>query len=86
MELPAAEATTCNSKKRKKSGPTTPEQAKRLKPVQRGEEMLESGWNFYTPRISVLFDQLQQPITLNELIELLHYATLGKTGGIKQPR
>ncbi|KAM9857028.1 RNA exonuclease 5 [Aulostomus maculatus] len=37
------------------------------------------------PRVSVLPDRLQHPITLKELTELLHYAALGKTGGITQP-
>lgn len=81
MEL-SSSAATCNGKKRKSIAPTVHEKAKRLKTVQEGEETLECGRS----RISVQPDRLQQPITLNELMELLHYAALGKTGGIKQPR
>lgn len=81
----AAEA-TCNRKKRKNISPTAHEEAKRLKTVQDGEEALEVGPSSSSPRISVLLERLQQPITLKELTELLHYAALGKTGGIKQPR
>ncbi|XP_070780888.1 RNA exonuclease 5-like [Enoplosus armatus] len=84
MEPPSA-AATCNRKKRKNLTPTAQEEAKRLKAVQEGEEALECGRSSRSPRISVPLDRLQQPITLNELTELLHYAALGKTVGIKQP-
>ncbi|XP_035516931.1 RNA exonuclease 5-like [Morone saxatilis] len=79
----AAAAATCNREKRKNIVPPAQERAKRLKTVQEGEETLECVSR--SPRISVLLDRLQQPITPNELMELLHYAALGKTGGIKQP-
>uniref|UniRef100_A0A3Q2TA70 RNA exonuclease 5 n=2 Tax=Fundulus heteroclitus TaxID=8078 RepID=A0A3Q2TA70_FUNHE len=36
-------------------------------------------------RLSVRPGRLQQPITLAELVELLHFAALGKAGGLKQP-
>ncbi|XP_045903251.1 RNA exonuclease 5-like isoform X2 [Micropterus dolomieu] len=81
----SAATATCNGQKRKSNAPTAHERAKRLKIVQEGEETLECGRSFRSPRISVLLDHIQQPITLNELTELLHYAALGKTGGIKQP-
>ncbi|TKS68559.1 RNA exonuclease 5 [Collichthys lucidus] len=81
----AAAATTCNRKKRKSVTTTTHEDAKRLKTVQGGEETPECGRSSRSPRISVLLSHPQQPITLNELTELLHYAALGRTGGIKQP-
>lgn len=76
----------CNRNKRKNATPTSHEKAKRLNTVQEGEETLECGHLSGSPRISVRLDRLQQPITLNELTELLHYAALGKTGGIRQPR
>ncbi|CAN9510580.1 unnamed protein product [Ophioblennius macclurei] len=61
------------------------QEAKRLKTEQTGDEELQRGRASGPPRVSVLLDRLQQPITLRELAELLHYAALGKTGGIKQP-
>lgn len=85
MELPLA-AATCNRNKRQNVSPLAHEDAKRLKTVQGGDDMPEGGHWSRPPRISVPLDRLQQPITLNELTELLHYATLGKSGGIKQPR
>lgn len=78
-------AAGCNGKKRKNTAPTAHEEAKRLKIGQESEETPEYGHSSRSPQISVLLDRLQQPITLNELTELLHYAALGKTGGIKQP-
>uniref|UniRef100_A0A3Q3WQX0 Exonuclease domain-containing protein n=1 Tax=Mola mola TaxID=94237 RepID=A0A3Q3WQX0_MOLML len=84
MELPLA-AATCNRNKRQNVSPLAHEDAKRLKTVQGGDDMPEGGHWSRPPRISVPLDRLQQPITLNELTELLHYATLGKSGGIKQP-
>ncbi|XP_042341648.1 RNA exonuclease 5-like [Plectropomus leopardus] len=81
----AAAGATCNRKKRKNNSPTAHEDAKRLKTGQESEETLECGPSSCSPRISVLLDRLRQPITQNELTELLHYAALGKTGGIKQP-
>ncbi|XP_044046219.1 RNA exonuclease 5-like [Siniperca chuatsi] len=82
---PSSAAATCNRTKRKNISLTSHEKAKRLKTVQEGEETPECVRSSCSPRISVLLDRLQQPITLNELMELLHYAALGKTGGIKQP-
>lgn len=79
-------AVTCNRNKRKNVATTAHDKAKRLKTVHGSEETLECGHLSRSPWISVLLDRLQQPITLNELTELLHYAALGKTGGIKQPR
>ncbi|KAM9363753.1 RNA exonuclease 5 [Symphorus nematophorus] len=81
----SAAATTCNGEKRKNVDPTAEETAKRLKTVQEGEETSECGRSSCSPRVSVPLDRLQQPITVSELTELLHYAALGRTGGIKQP-
>ncbi|KAG7222562.1 hypothetical protein INR49_016159, partial [Caranx melampygus] len=82
----AAAATTSHREKRKSTAPTGHEEAKRLK-TERGDERVEEERVHppRTPRISVPLDRLQQPITVNELTELLHYAALGKAGGIKQP-
>lgn len=76
----------CKAKKRKNSTHTAQEEAKRFKTEQRDDEVLQCGPASCLPRVSVLPDCLQQPIALNELTELLQYAALGKTGGIKKPR
>lgn len=83
---PSSAVATCNRNKRKDANATAHGRAKRLKTVQEGGEPLECGRLSGSPRISVLPDRLQQPVTLNDLTELLHYAALGKTGGIGQPR
>lgn len=77
MDPAASESAVPSGKKRKSPGPSEHEQAKRKKTLQESEEK---------PRICMMLDLLQQPITLNALMELLHYAALGKTGGIKRPR
>ncbi|XP_029314539.1 RNA exonuclease 5 [Cottoperca gobio] len=82
---PSTAEATCNRRKRKNIASTAHEEAKRLKTVQGAEETQDCGRSSRSPRISVLLDRLQQPITPSELTELLHYAALGKTGGIKQP-
>ncbi|KAM3864623.1 RNA exonuclease 5 [Diretmus argenteus] len=78
-------STASSSKKRKNDTPTTPETAKRLKTEMQSDGGVEFGRLPHLPRISVLLSHLQEPVTLNELMELLHFAALGKTGGIKQP-
>ncbi|XP_037619767.1 RNA exonuclease 5-like isoform X1 [Sebastes umbrosus] len=78
-------ADTFDRRKRKHVDFTAHEEAKRLKSVQEGEETRECGCSPRPTRSPVLLHRLQQPITLNELTELLHYAALGKTSGIKQP-
>nr|XP_020478448.1 putative RNA exonuclease NEF-sp [Monopterus albus] len=82
---PSLSTATCNRKKKRSFDPTEHKKAKRLKTEQGGGEAEECARLPRSPRISVLLDHLQQPITLSELTELLHYAALGKTGGIKQP-
>lgn len=77
MEPAASESMVRSGKKRKNITPSEHEQAKRQKTLQESEGK---------PRICMMLDLLQQPITLNALMELLHYAALGKTGGIKRPR
>ncbi|XP_033943341.1 RNA exonuclease 5-like [Pseudochaenichthys georgianus] len=83
MEPSSAEV-TCNGRKRKRIAPAAHEEVKRLK-TEEGEETLESEPSSRSPRISVPPDRLQQPITANDLTELLHYAALGKTAGVEQP-
>ncbi|XP_068583846.1 RNA exonuclease 5-like isoform X2 [Cebidichthys violaceus] len=74
---------TRNGRKRRSAAPAAHGEAKRLRTVQReGEETQTRG---RSPSISAQLDRLQQPITPSELTELLHYAALGKTGGVKQP-
>lgn len=82
----AAAATDNNKKKRKNFAPTTHKKAKRSKTEEEGEEVVDCPRPPRTSRISVPLDRLQQPITLKELTELLHYAALGEMGGVKQPR
>ncbi|XP_036949422.1 RNA exonuclease 5-like [Acanthopagrus latus] len=73
------------SLKRKYVAPTAHKNGKRLLTVQEGNGTLECERPHRSPRISVLLDRLQEPITMNDLTELLHYAALGKAGGVKQP-
>ncbi|KAK2817339.1 hypothetical protein Q5P01_025530 [Channa striata] len=83
---PSPSPITCNRKqKRKDVTPADHEKAKRLKTEQEGEEVVKCSLPPHLPRISVPLDLLQQPIALRELTELLQYAALGKTRGIKQP-
>ncbi|KAM6940870.1 RNA exonuclease 5 [Lycodopsis pacificus] len=81
-ELSSA-AQTCRRGKRRSVGPTAHSEAKTSRTVQQeGEATQTSG---RSPSISVPLDRLQQPITQSELTELLHYAALGRTCGVKQP-
>ncbi|XP_029006693.1 RNA exonuclease 5 [Betta splendens] len=84
MEPPSA-ASAHNKKKRKIFAPTAGADAKRLKTEQGGGKVVEATQPLHSPRISVLLHRLQQPITLKDLTQLLHYAALGKTGGTEQP-
>lgn len=77
MDSTASESVHSRQGKKKNIAPSEHEQAKRQKTLQESEEK---------PRICMMLDLLQQPITLNALMELLHYAALGKTGNIKRPR
>lgn len=84
MDPAASESTVNSGNKRKNISLSEHEQVKRRKTLQECEEKLEPGGEHGSPRVCVRL--LQQPITLNELMELLHYAALGKPGGIKKPR
>lgn len=75
---------TCSKKKRKTVAQSPQMGTKRLKTEEKGDgdhQRRPSG----PARLSVCLDRLQQPITLAELMELLHFASLGKTRGIQQP-
>ncbi|TNN46188.1 putative RNA exonuclease NEF-sp [Liparis tanakae] len=76
---------TCNGRKRKRGAPSPHREAGRLKAAAEGEEDEETPTRGRSPSVSVLPDRLQQAITPSELTELLHYAALGGTGGVKQP-
>ncbi|XP_029949919.1 RNA exonuclease 5 [Salarias fasciatus] len=82
---PPAAAAENHGGERKRIMTASHEEAKRLKTEQAGDGELQRVRASGPPRVSVLLDRLRQPITLRELTELLHYAALGKTGGIKQP-
>lgn len=77
---------TCNGRKRKRGAPSPHREAGRSKAAEEGEEDEETPTRGHSASVSVLPDRLQQPITPSELTELLHYAALGQTGGVKQPR
>lgn len=86
MDPAVSQSMAYSSNKRKNITPTEHEQAKRRKTLQESEEKLETEQESRSARICAMPDLFSQPITLNELMELLHYAALGKTGGIKKPR
>ncbi|XP_076004090.1 RNA exonuclease 5 [Genypterus blacodes] len=71
-------------KRRKDNASATQGDVKRLKTETKGENVSHCSHRLHTPRISVLRDH-QQPMTQDELMELLHFAALGKAGGIGQP-
>ncbi|XP_047221098.1 RNA exonuclease 5-like isoform X2 [Girardinichthys multiradiatus] len=84
MESSPSSTASCDIKKRKKEAPLEHEGIKRMKTEEEGDGDLQrrpSG----SARLSVHLDCLQRPITLAELMELLHFAALGKGGGLKQP-
>uniref|UniRef100_A0A8C6K6Q4 Exonuclease domain-containing protein n=1 Tax=Nothobranchius furzeri TaxID=105023 RepID=A0A8C6K6Q4_NOTFU len=84
MEPSSSAAETCNPKKRKTEASTEHNSMKRSKTEEGCDEELlnrPSG----SPRLSVQLDRLQQPVSLLELTELLHFAALGTAGGLKQP-
>ncbi|XP_040043036.2 RNA exonuclease 5 isoform X1 [Gasterosteus aculeatus] len=73
----------CNGRKRKRVAPAeAPGGSKRLKAAPEGDDPPARG---RSPGVSVLPDRLQRAVTAGELTELLHYAALGRAGGVKQP-
>ncbi|KAM4751438.1 RNA exonuclease 5 [Anableps anableps] len=81
MESSSSSTVTFGNQKRKNEASSALEGIKRRKTEEEGLQRRPSG----PARLAVCLDRLQQPITLAELMELLHFAALGKTGGIKQP-
>ncbi|XP_053712563.1 RNA exonuclease 5-like isoform X2 [Synchiropus splendidus] len=73
-------STTVNGRKRKIIDSVARKRAKLEGEATGDDQMSKSG-----PRITVAPEQLQSAITAQELMELLHYAALGKGVGIKQP-
>ncbi|KAM9792293.1 RNA exonuclease 5 [Neosynchiropus ocellatus] len=73
-------STTVNGRKRKIIDSAARKRTKLEGEDTGDDEMSKSG-----PKISVEPGQLQHAITAPELMELLHYAALGKGGGLKQP-
>nr|XP_029512126.1 RNA exonuclease 5-like [Oncorhynchus nerka] len=72
--------------KRKWEPSPTPESSKRVKETGGNRVPLsEHRSGSRTPRLSLPFDRLQEPVTLKDLTELLQFAALGNTGGLKQP-
>uniref|UniRef100_A0AAQ4RPT6 RNA exonuclease 5 n=1 Tax=Gasterosteus aculeatus aculeatus TaxID=481459 RepID=A0AAQ4RPT6_GASAC len=73
----------CNGRKRKRVAPAeAPGGSKRLKAAPEADDPPARG---RSPGVSVLPDRLQRAVTAGELTELLHYAALGRAGGVKQP-
>lgn len=85
MEAPAPPAASNHGRKRRRTLSSAHQEAKRLRPESAGGEELLCKRSSGPPRVSVPPDRLQQPVTVTELTELLHYAALGKTGGVPQP-
>uniref|UniRef100_A0A1A8QLZ9 RRM domain-containing protein n=3 Tax=Nothobranchius TaxID=28779 RepID=A0A1A8QLZ9_9TELE len=84
MEPSSSAAETCNPKKRKNEASTEHNSMKRSKTEEGCDEELRNRPSG-SPRLSVQLDRLQQPVSLLELTELLHFAALGTAGGLKQP-
>ncbi|KAM9492886.1 LOW QUALITY PROTEIN: RNA exonuclease 5 [Salvelinus alpinus] len=64
----------------------TPESSKRVKETElNGVPESEHRSGSRPPLLSLPFDRLQEPVTLKDLTELLQFAALGNTGGLKQP-
>ncbi|XP_055767380.1 RNA exonuclease 5-like isoform X2 [Salvelinus fontinalis] len=72
--------------KRKREPYPTPESSKRVKETElNGVPESEHRSGSRPPLLSLPFDSLQEPVTLKDLTELLQFAALGNTGGLKQP-
>lgn len=80
-----ATSASCNSNKRKACTVTEKERAKRLKTEPDSEKTRENGRLARSPGILVDPERLQRTVTVEELVELLHYAALGRTGSVKKP-
>ncbi|XP_034043617.1 RNA exonuclease 5-like isoform X2 [Thalassophryne amazonica] len=76
-----------NRQKRRRSTHANHEEVKRIKTDKdfEGAAAAVCVCRHNAPTISVPLDRIQQPVTVKELLELLHFAALGRAGGIKQP-
>uniref|UniRef100_A0A672YIQ4 Exonuclease domain-containing protein n=1 Tax=Sphaeramia orbicularis TaxID=375764 RepID=A0A672YIQ4_9TELE len=81
--MEATSPASSNENKRKSLVTAEHERTKRLKTGQECDQVPLDVHPTRSPRISVLLEHLKQPVTLNELTELLHYAALGKS--VKKP-
>ncbi|KAM3622714.1 uncharacterized protein V6R79_002254 [Siganus canaliculatus] len=79
MEPPSS----TSSRKRKQKFSTEPDDG--VKRSKCDEKTPQEGRTSGSPRISVPFSRLQQPVSLLELTQLLHYAALGRPAGVQQP-
>ncbi|XP_054912517.1 RNA exonuclease 5-like [Poeciliopsis prolifica] len=84
MECSSSPNVLSGKKKRQNEAPSAQEDVKRRKTEEEGYEDLQSRAGS-SAKVSVRLDRLQQPITVAQLMELLHFAALGKSRGIKQP-
>lgn len=85
MERSSSPNVPNGKKKRQSEAPSAQEVVKRRKTEEEGVEDLQRR-PCGPAKVSVHLDRLQQPITVAQLMELLHFAALGKSRGIKQPR
>ncbi|XP_043971605.1 RNA exonuclease 5-like isoform X1 [Gambusia affinis] len=84
MERSSSPNVPNGKKKRQSEAPSAQEVVKRRKTEEEGVEDLQRR-PCGPAKVSVHLDRLQQPITVAQLMELLHFAALGKSRGIKQP-
>lgn len=81
--MEATSPASSNGNKRKSLITAEHERTKRLKTGQECDHVPLDVRPARSRRISVLLEHLKQPVTLNELTELLHYAAVGKS--VKKP-
>ncbi|XP_024115151.1 RNA exonuclease 5 isoform X2 [Oryzias melastigma] len=74
----------CSSKKRQIQTPAAQKMVKRPK-TELEEDVMQPGPPPASPRVSVRSHHLQQPLSLSQLAELIHFAALGKSAGLQQP-
>ncbi|XP_014860914.1 PREDICTED: putative RNA exonuclease NEF-sp isoform X2 [Poecilia mexicana] len=84
MECSSSSNVLSGKKKRQNEAPSAQEDVKRRKTEEEGDKDLRRR-PCGSAKVSVRLDRLRQPITVAQLMELLHFAALGKSRGIKQP-
>ncbi|KAM4595767.1 RNA exonuclease 5 [Fundulus diaphanus] len=84
MDPSPSSTVTRGRKRRRDEAPSAHEGVRRVTAEEEGDGDLRRRPPG-PPRLSLRPGRLQQPITLAELVELLHFAALGKAGGLKQP-